>query len=48
MNFCVRVVGDLKKQQIDPGILTECDEACLGMLKVLSNDELVSNISRIS
>ena len=43
---CVRVrvrvcvVGYLQKQQIDPGILTGCDEACLGMFKVLLNDEL--------
>ena len=37
---CVCVVGYLQKQQIDPGILTGCDEACLGMFKVLLNDEL--------
>ena len=36
----VCVVGDLQKQQIDLGILTGCDEACLGMFKVLLNDEL--------
>ena len=36
----VCVVGHLQKQQIDPGILTGCDEACMGMFKVLLNDEL--------
>ena len=41
-NFFVCVVGYLQKQKIGPGILSGCDEACLGMLKVLSNELAIS------
>ena len=41
-DFCVCMVGHLQKQQIDPGTLSGCDEACLGMLKVLSNELAIS------
>ena len=41
-DFFVCVVGPLQKQQINQDILSGCDEVCLGMLKVLSNDLAIS------
>ena len=41
-DFFVCMVGHLQKQQIDPRILSGCDEASLGMLKVLSNELAIS------
>ena len=41
-DFFLCAVGHLQKQQIDPGILSGCDEACLSMLKILSNELAIS------